>query len=68
MGKVRTTAIHFYRRGISDRYPRVGANIEGNYAMVPNPNLFKQKISIPNFSFNKIFYSRYPIIPFPTNN
>lgn len=68
MGKGRTTSIHFYRRGISDRYPRVGANIEGNYAVVTNQMIFKQPIYTPNFSFNKIFYNRFTRIPFPTNN
>lgn len=67
MGKIRTTSIHFYRRGISDKYPRVGANIQGNYDIVNNTNYFKNKITAPNFSLNKIFYSRYPIIPFPYN-
>lgn len=67
MGKVRTTAIHFYRRGISDRHPRVGANIEGNYAIVNNTKFFQEKLPGPNFSFNSIFL-RQPIIPFPTNN
>jgi hypothetical protein len=67
MAQIRTTAVHFYRRGISDRYPRVGANIQGNYDVVSNTDYFKNKITKPNFSFNRIFFSRRPIIPFPYN-
>lgn len=65
MGKIHTTA-SFYRRGISNAYPRVGANILGNYCVVNNTKLFKKTIPVPvpNFSFNNVFLRR-PIIPFP---
>ena len=66
MGKIHTSA-SFYRRGISDKYPRVGANILGNYCVVQNTNLFKQNIPVPkSYSFNSVFYyNRRSIIAFP---
>ena len=67
MGQIRTTSVHFYRRGISDRYPRVGANIQGNYDVVSNTKMFQHKLTTPNFSFNNFLFTRRPIIPFPYN-
>lgn len=55
MGRIHTTAC-MYRRGISDRYPKVGANIQGNYCVVQNTNLFKQQVPVPkNYAFNTVF-------------
>lgn len=63
MGRIHTTA-GMYRRGISDRYPKVGANIQGNYCVVQNTNLFKQQIPTPkNYSFNTVFL--YDRLPYP---
>jgi hypothetical protein len=64
MAKIHTTA-GMYRRGISDRYPKVGANIQGNYCVVQNTNLFKQQVSTQkkNYSFNTIFLHNR--LPFP---
>lgn len=56
MGKIHTSA-SIYRRGISDRYPRVGANIQGNYCVVQNPNLFKKYIQPPNYSNNNFLFN-----------
>jgi hypothetical protein len=58
MGKLRTSS-NFYRRGIPDKYSKVGANIQGNYSIIPNTILFKNYNPNPfgNFSFQNIFIS-----------
>jgi hypothetical protein len=63
MAKIHTTA-GMYRRGISDRFPKVGANIQGNYCVVQNTNLFKQQVPVPkNYNFNSVFLHNR--LPFP---